>query len=305
MKKQFPTCVPSVVLPRHPWVEIEFRYETGQTGDRIVSDRWAIRLSLDHLYRVSELRLLPGIEAAVDGQVIWLRGDGLDASLQRTLSPVADDAVFHLTGDGRLTRFGQTVPVERLPELKWQRLVDFLKLVLPVSKIAFSRIPRTRLSLRRSEIVQQEAILVTGWETFRDWALSAPEIRIRACRFAVRRSSIQGRESELADLTRVVIRGNPLPSLMGERYWLAGRVGIPLGYQWFPEVDVPTLEAIVGRSGMAHSGLHHFWIWRPEEDVVDEIQGSELIAVTRASVRATEQVRQDGKESRGRGEDPL
>ena len=44
-----------------------------------MSDRWAIRMSVRHLQRAGELRAWPSIEAADSGDVVWLRGDGLDA----------------------------------------------------------------------------------------------------------------------------------------------------------------------------------------------------------------------------------
>jgi hypothetical protein len=253
-----------------------------------VNDNWAIRLSVDHLSRANELRLTPGIEAAIGGRRIWLSGDGLDASLQRVLASIADDGVFHRAVDGRLTAFGRAVPTERLPELKWQRLTDVLQPVLPVSQMAFFRIPRTGLSLRRSTIEHRESLLLTDWDTFRDWALAAPEIRLTACRFAVCRPSAEVRGVNFPIPVRVLIEGSPLPPLRGERYWVAGRVAIPLGFHWFPAVDVPTLEAIVCRARLAAESIQQIWIWSPNGDAMEEIPGSEMIAVTRANLRATE-----------------
>ncbi len=150
-----------------------------------MSDRWVIRLCVQHLQRAGELRAWPSVEAAVSGDIVWLRGDGLDSALQRTLAPIADGPVFQHAEDGRLTVFDNAIPTARLPNLNWQRLADFLQPVLPTARLTSVQLPRITLLLERSTDVQQETVRVTDWTSFSNWANTAPEIRLHYCRFAV------------------------------------------------------------------------------------------------------------------------
>ncbi len=252
-----------------------------------MSDRWAIRLSLQHLQRAGELRAWPSIEAAVSGVVVWLRGDRLDSALQRTLAPIADGPVFQHAEDGRLTVFGNAVPTERLPNLNWQRLADFLQPVLPTARLTSVQLPRITLLLERSTDVQHEAVIVTDWKSFSNWANTAPEIRLHCCRFAVSKDAASRGPLNCDRAARVVIQGNPLPPLEGERYWLAGRVAVPLGYRWTPAIDVATLEASICKQNEGNAGPQSLWIWNGTKNSIDVIEGSDLIPVTRANVRVT------------------
>jgi len=252
-----------------------------------MSDRWAIRMSVRHLQRAGELRAWPSIEAADSGDVVWLRGDGLDSALQRTLAPIADGPVFQHAEDGRLTVFGNAVPTERLPNLNWQRLADFLQPVLPTARLTSVQLPRITLLLERSTDVQHEAVMVTDWKSFSNWANTAPEVRLHCCRFAVFHEAA-GHDSLNSDrVARVVIQGNPLPPLEGERYWLAGRVAVPLGYRWTPAVDVATLEASIRKQNERNAGPQSLWIWNGAKNTIDVVEGTDLILVTRANVHMT------------------
>lgn len=259
-----------------------------------MSTKWALQLSLDHLHRVGDLRAWNTIEGATDGTMLWLRGEGLDEARQRLLAPIADGPVYRLEDDGRLTPCGNAVPTGRLPDLQWQPLNP----VLPLAKMAVVRLPRTALVLERSSNERQDVILVTDWTSFQGWALSAPEIRLQACRFAVEETTRIERDSNLTNSVRVVIQGDPLPPLSGERYWLAGCVGVPLGYRWSPAVDVLTLETIVCGKHADHGKNDKIWIWNREHNTMDEIAVSDMLPVTRSNVRGTNVLRTNGVDLR-------
>ena len=189
--------------------------------------------------------------------------------------------------DGRLTVFGNAVPTARLPDLNWQRLADFLQPVLPTARLTSVQLPRITLLLKRSTDVQHEAVMVTDWKSFSNWANTAPEVRLHCCRFAVSQE-VAGHDSLNSDrAARVVIQGNPLPPLEGERYWLAGRMAVPLGYRWTPAVDVATLEASIRKQNERNAGPQSLWIWNGAKNTIDVVEGSDLIPVTRANVRVT------------------
>jgi hypothetical protein len=134
------------------------------------------------------------------------------------------------------------------------------------------------------------ALLLTNWPTFRDWAESAAEIRLLACRFAVC-SQLDG-ETDFSNASpRVAIVGNPLPPLPGKRFWLAGRVAVPLGFHWSPSVDSKTLERTL--CPPQQDNLSRIWIWEVEENILHSIVSSELIPAVRANIRASDKSHQE------------
>jgi len=258
-----------------------------------MSDRWAIRLSLKHLHRVGELRGWPGLDAAVNignnGDMLWLRGDGLDPAMQRILATIADDHVFQLADDGRLTAYGHAVLTACLPNLDWRKLTEFLQPVLPAARMTSVRFPRVALSLQSSSNVPQEALLVTEWDSFFPWAVAAPEIRLLACRVAVSWQEDTARVSKSIRSARVVVQGNPLPSIDGERFWLAGCVAVPLGYHWTPLVDVATLEASIRKLIGTDAGPNPLFLWNRNDRSIEVVEGTNFIPVTRGNVRFLDQ----------------
>ena len=228
---------------------------------------------------------MSGVQAAIVRERVWLRGEGLDAAMSRMLATVADGPVYQLASDGRLIPFGSAVPTERLPEVEWRLLSETLSPVIPSPRIAAVQIPRVRLTLERTVQEQEAALLITDEASFRDWALSAPEVRLQGSRFAVSRSKYREPDDRSVLVPRVAVQGQPLPPLMGERYWLAGNIAIPLGFTWVPHVDVKTLETVLSR-GLEESS-HRILIWRLDGNVIEEIVSSDWVAVTRANVRAT------------------
>lgn len=228
---------------------------------------------------------MSGVQAAIVREKVWLRGDGLDAAMSRLLAIVADGPVYQLASERRLIPFGATVPTERLPEAEWRLLSETLSPVIPSAQIAAVQIPRVRLTLERTVQEQEAALLVADVTTFCEWALSAPEIRLRGSRIAVSRSKFREPDDCRVPVPRVAIQGQPLPPLMGERYWLAGSIAIPLGFTWSPHVNVKTLENVLS-CGFEESS-RRILIWRFDENVIEQIVSSDWVAVTRANVRTT------------------
>lgn len=257
--------------------------------DHPLNTLWAIRVSLNHLMRVGELRLMSAVHASIIGDILWLRGEGLDAELHRVLAPIADGPVFQVAADRRLTPFGAAVPIERLPEVDWKPLREILMPVLPSSQMAVVQLPRVRLRLERTMLEQEAALLVTDWPSFQEWALSAPEIRLRGCRFAVCRDALTALGNRTAPTHRVAIMGQPLPPIVGERFWLAGSIAIPLGFHWVPHVDVKTVEAVFARG--VEDSASRIRVWNAEHNLLEETVSSEWVPLTRRSVRATDVVR--------------
>ncbi len=197
---------------------------------------WALRLEAANARRAVKIRTLPGVQAAVDGRFWWLKGDNRNKETAFILSTIADGPVYEIAQTDLLIPVGCLVPTERLPKLDWQPLAEVISLEIPSPAIARTRVAKVRLKLVRSTSERPASILLCEFSAFAEWADTASEIRIHACRFAAARS-----DNELPAMA--IIKGTPLPPVPGRLFWLAGNVAIPSGFEWAPAVDEVTLRA--------------------------------------------------------------
>lgn len=258
-----------------------------------------IRVSVDNIRRVSLLRQIASIRGALLGDTLWLQGDGLNDERHRVLAPVADGPVFKLESGGRMTPFGNSVPTETLPKTDWVALSQLLRLVLPTAAIPVFRLPRAGLQLVRSETEREPGLLLTGWPTFRDWALLAPEIRLRPLKFAVKSADETGSLSELDRCTarrsacQVIVCGTPIPPLNGERFAVADGLAVPLGYHWSPAVDSGTVRSVILKTmSMAEEFSRRkdpaLLVWSFESSSILGLQAGDLVPATRTNIRASD-----------------
>jgi MoxR-vWA-beta-propeller ternary system domain bpX2 len=260
---------------------------------------WIIRASVDHLDRLAHLRLQPFVEGARDGTEFWLRGSSLDEALRSRLAAVAAGPILRVEPPDWLIPEKGSVPIARLPQLTWQPLAALFSLSLPPARLPAYSVPRCRLTLQQNSTEQPASVLETDWELFRNWAEQAPEVRLRACRFAVTAADTTaatdgGQVGHRAATRRALIVGTPLPPLPGHRYWLSGRVAIPLGFEWSPAVDLQTLETCLQERAQGHAAVDSsadrtaLLVWSADGPALEVIAQSMLLPVTRAAVRRTE-----------------
>ncbi|MFN9720892.1 MAG: hypothetical protein ACK58L_19525 [Planctomycetota bacterium] len=268
---------------------------------------WAFSTHIANIHRLGELRSMPSVQGALTEDVVWVRGSGLDETLFGTLAAFADGPVFLVDGKNRLTPFGKTVPVDRLPDVTWESLAKLLEPVLPLARIVSVQFPKCPLTLVRSSVDHEASVMIVSWDAFERWAIDAPEIRLRACHFATRGGDVGA---------QVCVRGNPLPSLPGARFWTTGNIAIPLGLTWSPAVDVDTLREVLAvqhDDSISASGRYEseslwqravsdwdnrstmggLWIWH-EDGRFDVIEPSAFVPALRMHVRATGDVLKSG-----------
>lgn len=206
---------------------------------------WAFQIRSTSVRRLGELRGMPGVQAALWDDVVWVRGSGLDDELFGILAAFADGPVFSVDANNRLTPYGRSVPIDRLPDVTWQPISQLLVPVLPVARVVSVQFPKCPLTLERSSVEREASVMIADWDAFERWAIDAPEVRLKACQFAT-----QGNRTE----SHVCLRGNPLPPLLGPRFWMTGNIAIPLGLTWAPAVDADTLREVLGRVFAADTG---------------------------------------------------
>lgn len=250
-----------------PWEDTEFTSTMASpAGGRHLVPRAA---SSRQLEIVGRLRLMAGVQILEDGDTLWLRGEELDDQQSRLLRSIPDAERFVVTTDGQLTNWNETVPCERLPAGDWQPLTHWLAVQLPTSAFAANVSRQIPLRLVRSEIPAEANWLRTTWSVWRDYATTAPQIRLNQWSFAV------------SDSQEVLIRGLPLPPIPGGRLVEQSGIALPAGLRFNPSLDS---ESIRQRLGVPENTLAVF----RDEDQMEFVPESAFVRATRSAVRLTE-----------------
>ena len=195
-------------------------------------------IQIDPRARLHWLAELLGIDAQIaedsSGQ-LWLRVQSNQSILDTRLAKIAGRR-FTDSGDGWLLPPGAQVASCRLdPQLKWKRLDDELALALPPASLAgkFADDAKTELRLVRGGEPQQAAAAIIDFDQLSRWASNASQLRLRRLKWIVRDHD-------------ALVLGQPLPPI--EAYYLVarGRLLIPAGWKWTPEVSAPDVAEVFG-----------------------------------------------------------
>ena len=230
--------------------------------------RWAVRMPRASASSLGALRLLPGIEAALGGDEIWLRGETLREGdeLQLRLLPGAER--YSVDDEGALVPAEHRVPAGWLPNAPWLPLREFLRVTLPLTPLPPSAVARQLLTLAADTAERPIAAILTSIGLWSAYADSAPLVRL----------------SRLSFLTcsdgGVLIVGTPLPSLTGQRYWESEGMFVAAGRSWQPAVDAQLVRRALGLAGGELAIWHADGSW-------ERGRRDDLVAARRSSVRAT------------------
>lgn len=239
---------------------------------------WVAELPITALGRAATVRLDDSIEAAVADQsgdtaaTLWLRGKKLEppilslpfAKLYRLESP-ANEASAQTP---RLYPLDARLPTRRLPdELNWTPLA---KRIIPAAPAAAPSASlsgeKAKLRLIRGGPIRQPNLLRTDFQTWCDYAIQAPAVRLRPLHFA---ASHQG---------EVIVRGTPLPPIHGQGWIEQSGIACPGGYRFEPPLPpevLPThLQLLDGEIALIS----------PDASV-ERIPAENFIPASRAAVR--------------------
>jgi hypothetical protein len=235
-----------------------------------MSSQWVIRLALPDAASLAPLRLTRGIEVAEKDPFVWVRGAN-DEKLERLVRALPAVARYEVIAGNRLRNLESRIPSETLPALSWQPMNRWLRVQMPTA----SSLPMEREDLRpvplrivRSAEERPIALLVTRLEGWREFALNAPEIRLRQLRFAVDQAG------------NIVVRGKPLPPLPGRQFVLDGNIAVQAGFAWEPAVSADVLSR---RLGLSTDALALFY----EDGTFSRIEAEQFVPATRSAVRET------------------
>tara|TARA_R110002096_G_scaffold316010_6_gene510322 strand:+ start:7920 stop:8666 length:747 start_codon:yes stop_codon:yes gene_type:complete len=230
---------------------------------------WIARIEAKDAVSVGNLRTVAGVEAALGAGVVWLRGSSNDEALPVELARLSAQVFRWLPPDG-LALLESEIPVARLPELEWRPLCEMTRPTVEQLLLPGKLSQRLALRLTPSGKVDCEPnVLQTSLSDLEKWVGSSAEIRWKELRFA---AGYDG---------TVIVRGTPIPSLPGSRYFESDGVAIPLGQR----LDPPVPSSVLAQAMQLVSG--DLGIFRGEH--WERIEGANFVPVSRAAVRLTAQ----------------
>ncbi len=203
---------------------------------------------LAKLYAVGEVRI-----GELDGrsELVWARGAGTEAGLESILALVPTSRFYEIVRDDRLCPAGRLLPVERLPNVRWIPLREWLSVSVPSAALPGELPGTARLELVRNPSRRFredcEEILLCRVEAFRELLLRAPAHRLSPLRFVLNEARGE-----------VLVRGQPRPSVPATHYILEGGIATPAGYAWSPPVGVSVVRSWLGVRDNA------FALWRSD-----------------------------------------
>lgn len=227
---------------------------------------WAASLPVSAAHSIARLRLTPGISAAVGSGALWLRGEHGDDTTREAVRQVAPTTMYGIGRDEMLTRIGERLPSLRLPHLSWTPIAEFVRVTIPQSLLAGAREGRAMLTLTPSEHARPANALLTSLRHFAAWSDDAPDFRFRPLRYA-------------ASGDRVLVIGEPVPSIDGLRLYEVEGLCIPCGFATAPAIDAASLRMILAL-GAGDIALFEVDRWHL-------IPADVLVPVSRSSVRLT------------------
>ena len=228
---------------------------------------WAAEIAHEHARELGRLRVLPGVELAETEASFWVRGTSSIEEAQRVLLAIPHAQLYHIDRAG-LRQWGHRLVAKPLPGLTYTPLAKAIRPSLPIASYPSAPVPRFPLTLVRSDVEQQSVFLETTREQWTEYAASAPKVRLDRLAFAV---SAEG---------RVLVRGQPLPSLSGRQYWESDGVAIPIGWTCSPAITGSAFSKLVRRAAGEIVLLD-------EQGAVQSIPADAFVRASRSAIRAT------------------
>ena len=229
---------------------------------------WAICLGKADLSAAGRLRQVAGIEVCEGPDQVWLRGPALDEKLHRRLAAIPGGQRFYVLADGQLQPVASRLPKGRLPGGPWTPLPKWLALGLPPATLAGRSAERAPMVLVRSAHAETASVLLTTIDRWEAYATGAAQVRLDRWQFA------------LADDGRVVVRGEPLPPLPGQRWVDREGIAVPAGWHWSPPVEAAIVRAVFALEP------GDFVLWQ-SDGTWQRIRAADFTPAGRSAVRAS------------------
>ncbi|HNC99918.1 MAG TPA: hypothetical protein PKW90_27575, partial [Myxococcota bacterium] len=227
-----------------------------------------IRLALGEASALVSLRLVPGVEVATGAESLWARGRNLDPILEALLRGLPLEARYRWQLDDRLLEVGRRIPTTALPSGPWVPIAEWLTPRLPTPALPGTLPAPTPLTLEPSSQERPARLLLAELADWEDYSSTCAEIRLSKLSFAVNEPH------------QVLIHGEPLPPLQGQRWTVVENIGIPIGYTWRPSISASLLAEAMNATP------HALLVWFTTGQV-ERVQWEPFLPATRANIRAT------------------
>ena len=237
-----------------------------ETG--FVSRPWAVVLPIASAQALAPLRRKPGLLVSVHEDRIWLRSASLDPPLRQELLSLPALERDFVDDEEQLTPWSKITPHAQVPAGAWMELADWAILSLPRSGWPGERPQKARLRLIRGFHERPARALLCSWGTWAAYAATAPQVRIAGLAFVVNSAE------------QVIVRGESLPPLPGQRLTDDDGILVPAGWTWSPNVDAGIVREVFG----LQEGESAVWL---ASDVWERIPADAWVAATRSAVRET------------------
>lgn len=217
---------------------------------------------------LGSVRCIPGLQAAQDDGLIWVRGIPAFQPPGLAIQQLPSLHTYFMDEENRLFPAGAVTPVARLKELPWQPMQKFVPVKLPVSGMPGRLKGQASVKIVPSAKVENTDALLTPFDVWSDYVSHAPSIRLKQTRFAVS-----------ADGNALII-GDPLPPLPGKAYCLRDNILLPAGFDF--DVTVASV-LIAARLNPSNDALLLF----DEQGNCEHIPHTSLVPSSRSAVRRT------------------
>ena len=174
---------------------------------------------------------MEGLRAAEEENCIWIRGINALLEMDKELLRLPATNTFIIDEENNLFLPGGLTPVAILQPMEWTSLTDFIVVEAPTAALPGKTNDRINIKIIPSAIERKGTALLTTLDVWKQYAETASETRLFATRFAV------------SEKNKVLIMGDPLPSLPGIEYWQTGDVLLPAGFDF----EVALMEEFVNK----------------------------------------------------------
>jgi hypothetical protein len=226
---------------------------------------------------LASVRCMPGLQAAVDEGIIWVRG--IPAAVRPDLAILQLPSIhtYKLDDENRLFPIGNVTPVGTLKSFKWVPIRDLITIELPTSGMPGRLNEKHQVKLALSSHEEKVDALLTDLQTWYLYAEHAPLVRLKQTHFAVSANNM------------VLVIGDPLPPLPGKAFSLRNNILLPAGYDF----DPPVMGSLIATTlNPSKDSLLLFNI----DGGCEQIPLSSLVSSSRSAVRLTKARREhDGE----------
>jgi hypothetical protein len=166
------------------------------------------------------VRCLPGLQVAEIEGTLWVRG--IEAAEKPDLSIRQLPAVHTYRSDEGNYIFptGGLTPVGKMPNVTWIPIAEFIRPELPTSALPGKVVGGYTVKLVPSDRAEAGSALLTDLAVWKEYAGTAPEVRLAQLRFAV------------SERNQALVLGTPLPPVPGREYWGQGNLLLPAGFDF-------------------------------------------------------------------------